>query len=87
MTGGFSAEYGDRQSGVFNMRTKRVRDDQRHTSIGLSIMNARLYTDGTFASNRGKYLISARRGMLDQAFKLIDETENTTIFYDYDGES
>ncbi|MCB0616176.1 MAG: carboxypeptidase-like regulatory domain-containing protein, partial [Phaeodactylibacter sp.] len=37
MTGGFPAEYGMRQSGVFNMYTKRIPDGQKHTSVGLSI--------------------------------------------------
>ena len=61
LTGGFSAEYGNRQSAVFNMKTKRIADGQRNTSVGLSIMNARFYTDGTFAKNKGSYLFSARR--------------------------
>ncbi|KAA3614886.1 MAG: TonB-dependent receptor [Calditrichaeota bacterium] len=85
LTGGFSAEYGDRQSAVFNMQTKQIQDNQRHTSIGLSIMAARLYTDGTFADNKGSYLFTGRQGLLDQAFKLIDETERTPRFYDLMG--
>jgi outer membrane receptor for ferrienterochelin and colicin len=85
LTGGFPAEYGDRQSGVFNMKTKNIPDGQRQTSIGVSILNARFYTDGNFAENRGKYQFSARRGMLDQALKLVDETENIPTFYDMMG--
>jgi len=80
-TGGFSAEYGQRQSGVFQMKTKNI-TEKRFTTIGLSIMNARIYTEGTFSNDNGSYLISARRGMLDQTFKLIDETENIPIYYD-----
>lgn len=82
LTGGFSAEYGNRQSGVFNMRTKQVEDGQRHTSVGLSIASARVYTDGKFAKNRASYLFSARRGMLDVAFKLAGNDEDTPTFYD-----
>ncbi|MCB0559821.1 MAG: TonB-dependent receptor [Lewinellaceae bacterium] len=85
MTGGFPAEYGMRQSGVFNMYTKRIPDGQKHTSVGLSIMNARVYTDGKFADNKGAYLFSGRRGMLDATFALLGETENTPIFYDVMG--
>jgi len=81
LTGGFSSEYGRKQSGVFKMKTKEV-NKKRFSSIGLSIMNARLYTEGTFSNEEGSYLISARRGMLDQTFKLIDETENIPIYYD-----
>ena len=81
LTGGFSAEYGNRQSGVFNMRTK-VPQEKRHTSVGLSFSAARVYTDGTFAKNKGSYLFSARRGMLDVLFKLAGNEEDTPTFYD-----
>ena len=82
LTGGFPAEYGNRQSGVFDMRTRRGRDGERHTSVGLSLINARLYSDGTFGKNRGRYLVSARRGMLDKTFKIVGQTERTPRFYD-----
>jgi hypothetical protein len=82
MTGGFGVENGQRQSGVFQMRTKTIADNQRTTSVGLSVMNARLYTDGTFAKNKGSYLFSARRGMLDLVFKALGKTETTPSFYD-----
>lgn len=85
LTGGFSSEFGNRQSAVFNMRTKQIEDGGRHTSTGLSIMQARIYTDGTFAQNKGNYILSARRGMLDQTFKLIGQEEITPVFYDMMG--
>lgn len=82
MTGGFSADYGNRLSGVFNMQTKHIADDQKNTSVGLSIMNARVYTDGKFANNKGSYIVSARRGMLDVILKSLGLNENIPIFYD-----
>ena len=82
LTGGFAAEYGNRQSGVFNMKTKEIADGERHTSIGLSLMNARFYTDGTFAKNKGSYLFSARRGMLDLIFKLARPGESIPYYSD-----
>ncbi len=85
LTGGFSAEYGNRQSAIFNMKTKRIADGQRHTSVGLSIMNARFYTDGTFAKNKGSYLFSARRGMLDKTYALLYPDENIPFFSDMMG--
>lgn len=85
LTGGFSAEYGNRQSAVFNMKTKQIEDNRRHNSVGLSIMHARAYADGTFAQNRGNYIFSARRGMLDQTFKLTGRNEITPVFYDMMG--
>lgn len=82
LTGGFSAEYGNRQSAVFNMKTKRIADGQRHSSLGFSIMNARVYTDGTFAKNKGSYLFSARRGMLDLFYKIKNSSENIPSYSD-----
>lgn len=82
MTGGFSAENGNRLSGVFGMKTKKQNPDQKNLSIGASIMNARIYTDGTFAKNKGSYLFSARRGMLDLTLKAIGNQEYFPKFYD-----
>ena len=82
LTGGFATEYGNRQSAVFNMKTKQIADGQRHTSLGFSIMNARFYTDGTFAKNKGSYLFSARRGMLDVFYKLTNPSENIPSYSD-----
>ncbi|MFK7845810.1 MAG: carboxypeptidase-like regulatory domain-containing protein [Rhodothermales bacterium] len=53
MTGGYSAEYGNRLSGVFNMRTKKVATGQKNTSVGLSFLTARFYTDGSFGDGKG----------------------------------
>lgn len=81
LTGGFSADYGDRQSGVFNMTTKKP--DKRRTSFGLSPMNARVYTEGAFNDREGSYLFSARRGMLDKIATLaVVNGETTHLFYD-----
>ncbi|MCB9466217.1 MAG: TonB-dependent receptor [Candidatus Eisenbacteria bacterium] len=79
MTGGFSAEYGDRQSGVFGMRTKDA-GDERRTSVGLSVMNARLYTSGPVSDGEGTYLLSARRGVLDKV-KILSVVDGETTHY------
>ena len=79
MTGGYSSEYGNRLSGVFNMRTKQPVAGQRNTSVGLSILNASVYTDGTFGEGRGSYILSARRGMLDVLFSVFGAAEEATI--------
>ena len=81
LTGGFSAEYGDRQSGVFDMTTKSVRDGRRRTSAGLSVMNARLYTEGPLAGGEGSYLFSARRGVLDKIRLMSVVDDETTHFF------
>nr|WKN36143.1 TonB-dependent receptor [Tunicatimonas sp. TK19036] len=82
MTGGFSAEYGNRLSGVFGMRTKNASSNERHVQLGLSVMNAQLYANGRFAKNRGSYLVSARRGMLDLSLKAIGNQEYFPKYYD-----
>lgn len=79
MTGGYGAEYGNRLSGVFNMRTKRPAPGQRRTLVGLSVLTARAYTDGTFAAGKGTYLVSVRRGLLDALFSAFSAIEEATI--------
>ena len=39
MTGGFSAEYGDRMSSAVNMRYREGRKDKIGGSVGLSLAN------------------------------------------------
>ena len=80
LTGGFTAEYGDRQSGVFNMRTRRP--TERRTRVGLSVMNASLYSEGPMAHG-GSYLVTARRGVLDKIrlMSVVDD-ETTHFFHD-----
>lgn len=65
LTGGFTAEYGDRMSGVLDMKTRKAREGKRQTSVGLSLMNLRAFSMGTFGDEKGSWLFSARRGYLD----------------------
>ncbi|MBT4098011.1 MAG: TonB-dependent receptor [Gemmatimonadetes bacterium] len=81
LTGGFTAEYGNRESGVFNMTTKTP--TQRNTTIGVSVMNVRLYTEGTLAGGEGSYLMSARRGVLDK-IKLMSVVDDETTHFFHD---
>jgi hypothetical protein len=71
-TGGFSAEYGDRLTGVFTLKTSDPRTDGVHGSVGVSAMNARATLQGGFANGKGGWLFSARPGYLDVALKFTE---------------
>jgi hypothetical protein len=69
-TGGFSAEYGDRLAGVFTLVTADPRTDRTRTSLGVSVMNARVTSQGGYAGGKGGWMVSVRPGYLDVALKL-----------------
>jgi outer membrane cobalamin receptor len=70
LTGGFTAEYGGRTSGVLDMNTKRASEGETKTSLGVSLMNLRALSLGTFGGDKGSWLFSARLGYLDILNKL-----------------
>ena len=71
---GFSAEYGDRLTGVLAIRSIEPRGDRTHVAAGISLTNVRASADGGFAGGRGAWLVSARRGYLDIALSFTDAT-------------
>jgi len=86
LTGGFTAEYGDRMSGVLNLKTQIPREGQRQSSLGFSLMNMRLFSMGTFNKNKGSYLFSVRRGYLDLLNRLMkNEFKLEPKYYDLFG--
>jgi hypothetical protein len=64
LAGGFPAEYGGRMSGVMDIASA-VPSQETRTGLGVSFLNARVSNEGTFDSQRGGWLVSARRGYLD----------------------
>ena len=86
LTGGFTAEYGDRMSGVLNMTTKTPKEGKRLTSLGFSVMNLRVFSMGPLNGNKGSWLFSARRGYLDIINTLTNnEFKLTPKYYDIMG--
>ncbi len=73
LTGGFPAEYGDRRSGVFSIKSVRPSPGQRQVGAGIGLMNTRAFARGDFA--RGNWMVSVRRGYLDLVLDLMGEDE------------
>lgn len=81
MTGAFSAEYGDRLSGVFDIQSATPRNGQKRTSLGLSVSNARFLSEGTFAQNQGYWQLVARRGYIDVILERLDDVDQVSPRY------
>lgn len=86
MTGGFTADYGNKMSGVFNIQSTRMPARKRRISLGLSLMNARFFTENRFHEERGLWMLSARRGYYDLLMRLMgEEDEILPEYYDIFG--
>jgi hypothetical protein len=83
ITGGMTAEYGDYMSGVVGMQSRRPSpDDQYRNGVGISFVSLYGRTSGTFASDRGSWQVSARRGFLDLLMeRVVDDDEQLTPRY------
>ena len=80
LTGGFSAEYGDRQSAVLQMRS-RTPEPGKRVSAGAGIMNARALLE--WAGERTGWLFSVRRGYTDILLEKINpERDLSPQYYD-----
>ncbi|UCH10110.1 MAG: TonB-dependent receptor [Fidelibacterota bacterium] len=88
LTGGFPADYGNRMSGVLNMKTIRPPISTKHASVGLSMMNAHFRSKGTFNGSQGAWVVSARRGFLDVLLNMVGANEEDIprpAYYDVHG--
>ena len=83
ITGGMTAEYGDYMSGVVGLQSRRPSpDDEYRNGLGISFVSAYGRTSGTFAGDRGSWLVSARRGFLDVLTeRVVDDDEQLTPRY------
>ena len=73
--GGYPAEYGDRMTGVLDIRTSRP--SELRTSLGVSFSNVWAGNSGTFADGKGRWLGSARRGFLDLVLAFSEDSEDS----------
>ena len=72
-TGGYAARYGNAMSGILEMSS--VEPQGKSSSVGISLGNLSLRTEGRFADGQGSYLFSARRGYLDILLGFTDDSE------------
>ena len=83
MTGGFPADYGNRQSAVLAMESRKPQPGRR-ISAGVGLTNIRVLAEG--GTEDTGWLISARRGYIDFVLKLMQEEYTPSPdFYDLFG--
>lgn len=75
MTGGFPARYGDKRSGVFDIRSRTPEEERTHVDVNVSMLNSRLMARGRFAGERGAWLASGRVGYQGLLFQFIDQAD------------
>jgi hypothetical protein len=83
MTGGFPLQYGGRLSGVIDIAS-RTTPAARHFEAGVSLLNTRVLSSGTFRQGSAEWLVSIRKGYLREVMQLIDpeETPINPNYYD-----
>jgi hypothetical protein len=80
-TGGFGVQYGDRLTGVMEMRTTDPAPGESRTTLGLSVSNIRGMSRGTFRGDRGRWLVSLRHGYLEYMLRVADADSTIVPHY------
>lgn len=75
-TGGFGARYGDRLSGVFDLNSRTIGNGRNRYETAISLTNLRASGEGSYAHDRGSWLISARHGYAEWALEFSDRGED-----------
>ncbi len=78
-TGGFGVEHGGRLAGVLTMETKSATRPATALSLSLTGIGAR--RQATFAGDRGRWFVAARRGYPDVALKVAGRDDDVTPRY------
>ncbi len=81
VTGGFAADFGDRQAAVLNLDTRQP--DHSRTGVELSLTGVGAHNEGVLTANRGRWMVSARRGYPDIALRAVHrDDEIDPRYYD-----
>ncbi|RKU29432.1 hypothetical protein C6499_08710 [Candidatus Poribacteria bacterium] len=75
LMGGFPAEYGEKMSGVFDIKTRSPNTEQFTANFGIDLINATATLEGPL-TEKGGWLLSARRGYIDLILALMEIDEN-----------
>lgn len=75
LIGGFPAAYGEKMSGVFDITTRTPNPEKVSAHFGVDLINATTMLEGPL-TEKGSWLLSARRGYIDLILMLMDVDEN-----------
>ena len=75
LMGGFPAAYGEKMSGVFDITTRTPNTEKFAANFGIDLINATATFEGPL-TEKGSWLLSARRGYIDLILALIDIDED-----------
>jgi outer membrane cobalamin receptor len=79
VTGGFAADFGDRQAAVLTLETRRP--ERLRTGLELSLTGVGAHHEGVVAGDRGRWLVSLRRGYPDVALRAVHKDDEVTPRY------
>lgn len=81
-TGGYEARFGNRMSGVVDMRSVAPAAP-RQFELGLSLLESSVLSSGVFAEGRGAWLTTVRRGNLDVLADELDSDIGQPQYVDF----
>ncbi len=79
VTGGFAADFGDREAAVLTLATREP--EHLRTGLELSLTGIGAHSEGLLAGNRGRWLVSARRGYPDIALRAVNRDDEVSPRY------
>lgn len=83
-TGGFTADYGDKLTGLLEMETQDDTTRKRRTTLGISLTNLRATSQGSFADGDGQWLAAVRNGYVKYALELGGtDINDAPTYYDF----